>query len=67
VLIVAVAVACPALVAFGLSLCRLAARSEVADAAAVASRLGAAGPGEPATSGDGGLIEPQRTRATRGL
>jgi hypothetical protein len=67
VLIVAVAVAWLALVALGLSLCRQAARSELTDAVAVADRLVNGTSREAPPAGDSTLIEPRRTRATRGL
>lgn len=67
VLIVLIAIAWVALVALGLSLCRLAARSDEADAESVASWLGTVEVEETQPPGEGDVIEVQRTRAIRGL
>jgi hypothetical protein len=67
VLIALIAIAWLALVALGLSLCRLAAESDKADDESVSNWLGTHEVQDAPAAPDDDLIELQRTRATRGL
>jgi hypothetical protein len=67
VLIVVISIAGLALVALGMSLCRLAAKSDEADAESVANWLGTYQVQDAPPLDDEDVLELQRTRATRGL
>ena len=66
-LIALIAIAWVALVALGLSLCRLAARSDEADAESVSNWLGTFEVDEAPPPAADEVLEVRRTRATRGL